>query len=385
VWHVSTLDWQRDGRLQLLGIVQEQHPERARLFMQWKQMNWPVLADPFNLLGVSAVPVTLLIDEMGIVRKVNPGLDEVAAFVKASGPIPRPIPMSDGIPDTNSLLVGEPAPREAALLALWGSPEEQDRAIAAMDEMLDRFPDDGVLHFYAGVAHRRRHDSPAQRPGDFPAAARYWTQALERNPNQYIWRRRLQQYGPRLDKPYAFYDWVPQARREIEKRGGTPVDLKVEPTGAEYASPDGTSEADVRSLVEPDPVGRITRDLVGLVRAEVTVVPTVVRPGQSVRVHVAFRPNAGLKAHWNNEAAGLVYQVNVPSGWVADPPLQELPQPEIAVSTETRLLEFELRAPDQAVGTLTFSTYAVYYVCEDKGGNCVYRRLDVPVTLSVRP
>src|SRR5688572_10092918 len=56
----------------MVGIVEEQHPDRAWLFMQWKQMDWPVLVDPLNLLGVSVVPVTVAIDEHGIVRGVNP-------------------------------------------------------------------------------------------------------------------------------------------------------------------------------------------------------------------------------------------------------------------------------------------------------------------------
>ena len=52
---------QREGRLQMMGIIQEQHPDRCRLFMQWKQMDWPVMVDKLNLLNVSVVPITLLV------------------------------------------------------------------------------------------------------------------------------------------------------------------------------------------------------------------------------------------------------------------------------------------------------------------------------------
>ena len=52
----------------MIGIIQEQHPDRCRLFMQWKQMGWPIIVDSLNLTGVSAVPRTLAIDEHGIVR-----------------------------------------------------------------------------------------------------------------------------------------------------------------------------------------------------------------------------------------------------------------------------------------------------------------------------
>jgi hypothetical protein len=41
----------------MVGIIQEQHPDRAGLFMQWKQMDWPILVDSLNLLGVAVVPV----------------------------------------------------------------------------------------------------------------------------------------------------------------------------------------------------------------------------------------------------------------------------------------------------------------------------------------
>src|SRR5260370_4959275 len=61
----------------MVGIVQEQHPERARLFMQWKRMTWPILTDPLNLLGVSVVPVTVAIDEHGIVRAIDPPRERI--------------------------------------------------------------------------------------------------------------------------------------------------------------------------------------------------------------------------------------------------------------------------------------------------------------------
>ena len=51
-WHEATKDLQNDGKLQMVGIIQEQHPDRARLFMQWKRMGWPILVDSYNLLGV---------------------------------------------------------------------------------------------------------------------------------------------------------------------------------------------------------------------------------------------------------------------------------------------------------------------------------------------
>ena len=55
----------------MVGIIQEQHPDRCRLFMQWKQMGWPILVDSLNLLEVTAVPITLAIDEHGVIRQAK--------------------------------------------------------------------------------------------------------------------------------------------------------------------------------------------------------------------------------------------------------------------------------------------------------------------------
>ena len=63
------------------------------------------------------------------------------------------------------------------------------------------------------------------------------------DPSNYIWRRRLQQYGPRLDKPYPFYDWIETARRELKARGIEPHPLRARLTGAEIAQPLRAPEA----------------------------------------------------------------------------------------------------------------------------------------------
>jgi len=51
-----------------------------------------------------------------------------------------------------------------------------------------------------------RYDSLRRREGDLQKALTSRQDAQDSNPNHYIWRRRIQQYGPRLDKPYPFYE-----------------------------------------------------------------------------------------------------------------------------------------------------------------------------------
>jgi len=104
-WHEATRKWQEEGKVQMAGIIEEQHPDRARLFMQWKQMRWPILVDSLNLLGVSAVPITLAIDEYGVIRMVNPKPAEIEEkFLNRTFEKPANLPAVEDIaPDLHSL------------------------------------------------------------------------------------------------------------------------------------------------------------------------------------------------------------------------------------------------------------------------------------------
>ena len=238
--------------------------------------------------------------------------------------------------------------------------------------------------FRLGVAHRKRYDSPIRRDGDFSRAVEHWTAALDLNPNQYIFRRRIQQYGPRLDKPYPFYDWVPEARAAVEARGETPVTLRVEPGGAEFAEPLKSFAESRETGQSPDPDGRIYRDEKPLIVAESVVVPTVIEPGESARIHVVLRPDLSLKAHWNNEVDDLVFWVEPPEGFRVDRHYHTVAIPPESVSQELRQVEFEIASPENFTGKATIPAYALYYVCEDVDGTCLFRRQDVHVELSVR-
>ena len=247
-WHEAVKDLQASGDLQVVGIIQEQHADRCRLFMQWRQMDWPILVDSLNLLEVEAVPLTFAIDEHGIVREANMRLDAADAFrsgfmqtdysapdqpeSQAAVPASWPSPSQPGMDATAQQL------RDFAnLIVRSGAAAHRDAAVEAYRRAVALDPSYAPAVFRLGVALRMRHDSEARREGDFQSAVDHWKQALDLDPNQYIWRRRIQQYGPRLDKPYPFYDWVPQAREDIRARGETPAPLVVEPGGAEFAAP----------------------------------------------------------------------------------------------------------------------------------------------------
>lgn len=380
VWHEVTRKLREDGKIQLVGLIQEQHPDRCKLFMQWKQMDWPVLVDPLNLSEVSVVPMALLIDEHGVVREVLRTPHSAVEKLTAQFDTPPP---PDAQPGTTRDEPASTLTRVSNALLFSDKPRFED-AIQLLDESIRKNSQDGALHFARGVAYRMRYDSPLRREGDFAEAVSGWQRALDLNPNQYIWRRRIQQYGPRLDKPYPFYDWVEQARRDIASRGETPVPLNVDPAGAELAGPAKEIARAATQPTEPDPKGRITRDTTPLASAEITVVPPLVRPGQAVRVHVVFRPNPRANGHWNNEGDPFVVWINPPAGWTISERRLTCPSLPKPISEEVRKVEFEVQAPtDASPGIVRMSGYALYGVCKTDEGTCLYRRSDWAISIEV--
>ena len=399
VWHEKTRSLVKAGKLALLGVIQEQHPDRCSLFAQWKQFDWPILHDPINVQGARAVPIITAIDEYGVVRLRRPRPESIEAdFVNKEFPAPSDVASAPKAtkPDLEVLKQtcarsDDPADamRYADALVLWGSswggPSRLDTAIAAYQHVIERTPDNGDAQFRLGVCYRMRYDSPARAANDFQRAIEHWGRSLDIDPNHYIRRRRIEQYGPRLDKPYPFYDWVTQARREITARGEHPFPLVAEPGGAEIAHP-GKFVASAETTREPDPKGRIRRDTGNLIHVEATVVPSPIKPGAAARIHVTFRTNADKKAHWNNESAPLTIWVNPPKGWEVDHQRLTAPQPPKAVSNEPREINFEVRAPkDMTQKETILPAYALFYACEDVDGVCHYLRRDIEIRIRVAP
>lgn len=371
-------------------MVIEQHPDRARLFMQWKQFEWPLLWDPFNLLELPAVPITMILDTEGVIRLLQPKLDRAddimevvrGGFERVESPrtVPSPVPGRSALAESSA---DDPElwSDHAVALALWGGPDRIDDAVAA-SARATAGDSDGRAWFRRGVILRMRHDSKHRQGSDFAESTDAWTRALDADPANYVWRRRLQQYGPRLAKPYAFYDWIITARDEIGERGETPVELTAEPEGAEFSEP-LSGEEGVTSEVPTPPDSRIVEDKTW-VETTVNVVPSRVRPADAVRVHVDLRPGDGNGIHWNNETGPGGFWVEPPFGWAVEPGFQEIAVPEEATSDERRHLEFEVRVPASASsGSHRFEAQSLYAVCNDETGVCMIRRRTIPVTVLV--
>ena len=61
-----------------------------------------------------------------------------------------------------------------------------------------------------------------------------------------------------------------------------------------------------------------------------------------------------------------------------------MPNLSESVSLEPRRVEFELKPPaDIETGVFSVPAYALYYVCEDVNGVCLYRRQDVQVSIKL--
>lgn len=379
----------------VIGIAQEQHADRCRLFAQWHQLDWPILHDPINVMDVRGVPIDVAIDQCGIVRSVRADQKTLEkefvdkTFAPDVATAPRE-PNKATRPDLEALRrrarqsESADAWRELGdAVVLWEGPAKIDDALDAYTRAIQANPDDGAAHFRLGVCYRMRSESSQQQRGDFQTAVEHWTKARAIDPNQYIWRRRVEQYGPRQNKPYPFYDWVETAAHDIRARGDRPVELRVLPTGSELASPTRTFQAAPQDAQSPDPEGRITRDTDELILVETAVVPPHVKPGETARVHVTLRPNNELKAHWNSETEPVKLWVDPPSGWQVEPRFSVASQNDRSQSGEPRRFEFEIRAPEAVDGPTKLAAYALYYVCEDQGGTCRFLRRDIPITVSV--
>jgi tetratricopeptide (TPR) repeat protein len=394
-WNQTTKDWVQEGKLVVLGVAQEQHADRCRLFAQWHQLKWPILYDPINLMGVRGVPIEIAIDEYGIVRNLKPDMktfeeEFLNKTYSREGAEPPMKSEQASRPDLAALRRraqeshSSDAWRELGdALVLWSKPNDLDEAINAYTRALQIEPNDGDANFRLGVCYRMRYESPQRTSTDFQTAVDFWTKARRIEPNRYIWRRRVEQYGPQSTKPYSFYNWVETAIRDIIARGEKPVELRVLPTGSEILGKEASPIAEEQNVKPQDPEGRILRDEQNLILADVTVVPPRVKGGQTVRVHVTLRPNEKLKTHWNNEADPLRLWVDTPSGWKAKPQSLVWPRVEKPESSELRHFEFELLTPNDTNDTSKLLAYVLYYVCEDKSGTCQFLRKDIPIIVTI--
>ena len=378
------------GELVLLGVTHEQHAERCQLFADWQQFEWPVLHDPINRIECQAVPITVAIDERGVVRSTRPSFawvrDEFLAGespaqpAETVGPSATRPSLEDLVRRAEQTGTAEDWTAVGDATVLW-APDASASAVRAYQRALAAEPTP-LRHFRLGVALRMKYESSDGQPDDFQHAVNAWKTALQNDPNQYIWRRRIQQYGPRLDKPYPFYDWVPDAIAEMTRRDGrSPAPLRVALSGAEIVEPPDAQDSAPTSAPHPDPQHRVQRDLGRFVRIGPTIVPSSQDDqGKEAkfRLHLNFRLT-GL-AEWNNESEPLqVWFESEQSVSLAKRSLLHTNVSRSATSKEDRVLDVGLAKNSGETGVVR--GFALYSVCEKSTQQCILRRQDFTVPI----
>ena len=414
VWHEATKELVAAGKLRVIGVVQEQHPERAALWLKWQQIDWPVAWDPFNQLGVKVVPKIVAVQPGGLVLedRLHPkriseegGLLEVMGrMAGAAEELDQPArfgpQLARGV-GSDAQARAQALEPESALAILLFDPEGLDGdalplRLEAMRSLVKLAQGDQASardHFRAGVAQRMLLDEEAPVAGRFQAALHSWSRALALDPGQYIWRRRIQQWGPRLDKPYPFYDWVPLARKELIERGVTPRVWRVALSGTERAK--GGYDLPVPQIQEnPDPRGQIPSDQKEHVSLDWAVAPHTGFAGPNVRVaagtsrvHLTLLPKKNVSI----EPAGgpLGIWIDLPGGWRARSSWFDL-QVEGDGSVQSPHLDFELIAPPLGPpqegapppSPPVLRGFVLYPVCIGESGECNLLRRDFELDLS---
>ena len=78
------------GKLVVIGVMQDQHADRCRLYRQWRQLKWPLYIDSLNTLDHRVVPIPIFIDESGIIRRRGRvSKESVREFVEARYPVTK--------------------------------------------------------------------------------------------------------------------------------------------------------------------------------------------------------------------------------------------------------------------------------------------------------
>lgn len=358
-WHSRTKNLVAEGKIQTFAIAPEQYGERMSLFQQWQGLDFPVLMDPLNLLEVKAVPITLLVDEGGTIRYRNPKPKDVSTFLsseyqnlKNKQKQPPLHPLSDAF--FQALNAKDTRPALQALLLH-----------ASLSETEELSPE---LAFQAGVVARWLYDQEAD-PKQFQTAVNFWQKALSEIPGQYIWRRRIQQYGPRLDKPYPFYNWIETARKELTARGKTPIILTVEPSGSEVAGPARNKKEAPTSRPFPEAKNKLPNED-ELLAISATFIPHTDRK-DSQRIHFHLAPQKG--AEWSSDAQEIeLWLLSENEDPLLIPSDASTLAPEIESSAEPRTLEAEI-APSQ----LEKAELVIYYsLCEKENSVCRFLKTE---------
>jgi len=189
----------------------------------------PIVYDPINALACKGVPIAVAVDEHGVVRGVGVRAKTLERdfLAKTFEPPTAKVPVEARFSASLAVLkqtaaktsTGRPWRDYGDALILRKGTAGGAEAIAAYSKAVHLSPKDGSALFRLGVCYRMRYESPARKDGDDKKSMELWGRARRLDRSQYIWRRRIEQYGPKKNRPYVFYDWMIQAIQDITNRG----------------------------------------------------------------------------------------------------------------------------------------------------------------------
>lgn len=248
-WNSQLKPLVAEGRLAVMGIAEEQHADRCRLFAQWKDIAWPIAFDPLDQLNIEKLPLAVCVDEHGIVRMIRRDAKKsLAEFAAKTYPVPRkPLPPEEEeipTPRYTRRLAGEDRTAlgltaHGNALVLSGLPAEISEAIRTFEQLVEKEPKSAAGHFRLGVSRRIRADSPEAQAEDAAGAVTAWKKAAALRPANQVFKSRYAQFSSNPGPDHDFYNWIEQARKEIIARGDKPVELAADAAMDARAKPSG--------------------------------------------------------------------------------------------------------------------------------------------------
>jgi|CXWL01.1.fsa_nt_gi peroxiredoxin len=230
-WNEKTKALIAADKLVVIGVSQEQSPERSRLLLQWLKIDWPVLHDPLNTHEVRKLPTVIAIDEHGYVQDPHAKIETFESkFVNQTYPKPGkpayyerdvlqdPRVTRRIVEDTNA---AEDWNRHGTSIILSWRPALLPEGVESFTKLTGKEPKSAVAYFRLGVAHLFRRASEFAQGDDLEGAQKALKKAAALSSSNEVFAQRLLVASGKDTGE----KWIKLARKEIKARGEKPVAL----------------------------------------------------------------------------------------------------------------------------------------------------------------
>lgn len=325
-WYEALAPLVKSEKLVIVGVAHDVYAERARLFVQWKGIDGPILHDPVNHVRLSRLPRFVAIDENGYVRDTAPELKSFSSrFVNRKFPgAPAPIPPNTEEPPLlvvtrREAIQAHMAPEETRhgdALLIRNLPAMLGDAVKFYRRAIKNDPRSAQAHYGLGIALRRRFESEFRRAGDFRLFVAAWKKAAALAPDHQIYQGALAALAPPGNPRRCAYQWMEEARAQLAKRGETPVALSVPPLRTETCGPAAGEASNGDSPSAP----KAKDDEDHHVRIEAAVVRSA-DPGRPTvyELHLALCPDLDRDVRWSSDASLTYVTISSKGGVRARP------------------------------------------------------------------